>query len=654
LRVLSPSLPVNEIIQDKEAVIMSRVLYREANGRALQITLPQKVVKEKLDSQLTQMFLGGLGLNAKILYDEVGPSVDPLSPDNIVVISPGALNGTNAPTACRTEVTTKSPLTGIVGTGNFGGVWGQALKNAGYDTIVIRNESQKPVYLLVDDERVEIRDAAHLWGRDSWDTADILKEELGDDFSVMAIGQAGENLVRNSTVVVDKEHAPGRSNVGAVLGHKKLKAIAVRGTGRLSVKSPEKFKKAVKEAVERIEDFPGWRATGKIGVIDLFMPEYTEIAEQYLIDGGDGFFCPCILGSYFGCNMIANIKEGKYAGTKVSVGILLCAWMASNLGISLPAAFKIRELHNRYGIDCFEGSLHFAMDLYQHGIITKADTDGLELIKGNEPAIIELLGKIANREGLGDILAEGTVRASKMIGRGSDKYVQTMKGMDSGDPRIKSPHSRLSVRINPRGGDDLKGTHGLFAFPGQWLWARRLNWDEDTYLDWVLKRHDMFDDVKKTVFGSPPKLYDLDTAMLVKWYNDLTCVFNSLGFCMFSDLFEAMGPTLYAELYSAYTGRSITPVELMVAGERIFNVMRAYNIREGMRREHDDWPQRFYDQPLKREDETHILSKEIEEQVLHRYYELRGWDVKTGVPTQGKLRELKLYDVADDLLKLGY
>ncbi len=127
-----------------------------------------------------------------------------------------------------------------------------------------------------------------------------------------------------------------------------------------------------------------------------------------------------------------------------------------------------------------------------------------------------------------------------------------------------------------------------------------------------------------------------------------------VGFCMFSDLFEAMGPTLYAELYSAYTGRSITPVELMVTGERIFNVMRAYNIREGMRSEHDDWPQRFYDQPLIREDETHILSKEIEEQVLHRYYQLREWDVKTGVPTQGKLRELQLYDVADDLLKLGY
>lgn len=624
----------------------------EAKGIKLQINLPQEIVKEPIDPQFTKMFMGGLGFNAKILYDEVGPSVEPLGPDNVIVISPGALNGTGAPTTCRTEISTKSPLTGIFGTGNFGGYWGQALKNAGYDTIVIRDRSPEPVYFLVDDDHVEIRGADHLWGKDCWDTADILKEELGEDFSVMAIGQAGENLVRNATVIVDREHAPGRCHAGAILGDKKLKAIAVRGTSRPDIKSPEKFQTAVRSVVERIEDFPGWRVTGKIGVIDLITPDYTETAEEILIDGGDGFFCPCIMGSYFGCNMITNIEEGKYAGTKVSVGVTLVPYMAKVLGISLPAAFKLRELHNRYGFDYYWGPLTFAIDLYQQGIITKADTDGLELGQGNEDALIELVGKIANREGFGAILAECTVRASRMIGRGSDRYVRTMKGMEfPGDPRIYyTPNERLSVQINPRGGDDLKGTHGVIAFPGQPLWARRLNWSEDKYLDWVLERHDMFDDVKKAVFGSPPKLYDLDSVMLVKWYNDLSCVFNSLGFCMFSDSFEAMGPTLYAKLYSAYTGHSITPVELMVAGERIFNVMRAYNVREGMRREHDDWPKRFYDQPLQRGDETHTLSRENLDQSLHRYYELRGWNEKTGVPTQGKLRELQLHDVADDLL----
>jgi len=166
----------------------------------------------------------------------------------------------------------------------------------------------------------------------------------------------------------------------------------------------------------------------------------------------------------------------------------------------------------------------------------------------------------------------------------------------------------------------------------------------------VLKRHDMFDDVKEAVFGSPPNLHDLDVAMLVKWYNDLTCVFNSLGFCMFSDSFEAMGPTLYAEIYSAVTGHSITPVELMVAGERIFNVMRAYNVREGMKRADDHWPRRFYEEPLKQMDEPYTLSEESVDQLLNRYYELRGWDLATGAPTQEKLKELQLHSVADDLL----
>jgi aldehyde:ferredoxin oxidoreductase len=223
------------------------------NRRALHITLPKKIVKKNLDSRLTKMFLGGLGYNAKILYDEVGSEVDPFSPKNIIVISPGALNGSEAPTACRTEVSTKSPLTGIFGTGNFGGYWGQAFKNAGYDTMVIREKSPSPVYILVDDDNVEIREATHLWGKDAWDTAEVLKQDLGLDFSVMAIGQAGENLVRNSTVIIDREHAPGRSQVGAVFGDKKLKAIAVRGTGKPSVRSPEKFMKAVNDVTEKIE-----------------------------------------------------------------------------------------------------------------------------------------------------------------------------------------------------------------------------------------------------------------------------------------------------------------------------------------------------------------------------------------------------------------
>lgn len=630
-------------------------MYYGYAGKILEVSLPQKMTKEDLDPRIARRFLGGLGFNAKILYDETGPEIDPLSPENIVVISPGALTGTGAPTSCRTEVTTKSPLTGIIGTGNIGGSWGSELKHAGYDALVIRNKSPKPVYLLIDEDRAEIREASYLWGKDTWETAAVLKKELGQDLSIMSIGQAGENLVRFATVVVDYQHAAGRCHAGAVLGSKKLKAIAVRGTKRIAVKSPKEFEVATRKAYERIQSYPGWGIREKAGSIAVATPEYAETAEQHLVKGDESCFCPCPMAAYYGCTLTTEIKTGRYAGTKVvAAGLSLFSGMARALGISLQASWKLKELNNRLGLDYWRGPLAFAMELYREKIITRQDTDGLELTEGNESAIMDMLRRIAYREGFGAVLAEGSERASEITGRGAANHVRTIKGMEFGeDPRLVRWEFQLSFLTNPRGGDDLKGTHGLTDFPGLPRWAQRLNWSEDKYLEWLLNRLDMFDDVKEAIFGVPPKLSDLDAPMLTKWYNDLTCVYNSLGFCMFSGTtVGALGPTHYAELYSTCTGLTVTPLELMRTGERIFNLMRAYNIREGMKREHDHWPQRFYQEPLKREDgKTRKLPKERVDQLLDRYYKLRGWDVETGVPTRWKLNELQLGDVADQLLR---
>ena len=229
-------------------------MYYGYAGKILQVDLStRKAVKEELDLQFARKFIGGLGFNAKILYDEVGPNVDPFSTDNIVAIAPGALCGTDAPSAARTEMTTKSPLTGIIGSGNFGGYWGPALKCAGYDAIIIRGKSEKPVYLWIDNDRVEIREAAHLWGKDTFETTDALKKELGQDINVLAIGQAGENLVRFATAIADKYYAPGRCHAGGVLGFKKFKAIAVRGTKETAIKSSERFKRAIREVEGRMK-----------------------------------------------------------------------------------------------------------------------------------------------------------------------------------------------------------------------------------------------------------------------------------------------------------------------------------------------------------------------------------------------------------------
>lgn len=634
-----------------------RDLYFGYSGKILHVSLPNKVVREELDSGLAHQFLGGLGFNAKILCDETGPGTDPLGPDNVVIVSPGALSGTGAPTACRTEVTTKSPLTGIVGTGNVGGVWGPELKHAGYDALVIRDSSPKPAYLLVDDDRVEIKDASDLWGRDSWETADILKKELGQDFSVMAIGQAGENQVRFATVIVDYQHAAGRCAAGAVLGAKKLKAIAVRGTKKPAVKWPERFEAAVLKVNERIRSYPGWKIREKTGSIGAVAPEYAAVAEQYLFKGSESF-CPCPMGPYYGCTLTTEIKTGKYAGTRVTAaGLSLFSGMAKALGVSLQAAWKLKELHNRLGLDYWRGPLSFAMELYREQIITQQDTDGLELTEGNEPAIMEMLKRITYRKGFGAVLAEGSARASKIIGKGSERFLRTIKGMEfSEDPRILKLEHQLSYLTNPRGGDDLKGTHGLGDFPGLPKWAQDMDWSETHYLEWLLARLDMFEDVRNAVFGVPPKLNDLNGPMLTKWFNDLTCVYNSLGFCMFAGTtVEAFGPTHYSELFSACMGWEVTPQKLMLAGERIFNLMRMYGVREGLRREHDHWPQRFYETPLVREGgEVRTLSRERIDRMLDQYYELRGWNVRTGIPGKEKLAELQLDDLADDLLDSGH
>jgi aldehyde:ferredoxin oxidoreductase len=271
--------------------------------------------------------------------------------------------------------------------------------------------------------------------------------------------------------------------------------------------------------------------------------------------------------------------------------------------------------------------------------------------------------KIAHRDGFGAVLAEGSTRASRSIGRGSERYVRALKGMDFvEDPRAMKWENQLSFLTNPRGGDDLKATHGLADFPGLPGWAGELNWSEEEYLKWLLDRLDMFDDVKRKIFGVPPRLKDLDGPMLTKWYNDLTCVFNSLGLCLFSGTtVEAFGPSYYAALFSACTGFSVTPPELMKSGERIFNVMKAYNVREGMRREHDHWPSRFYEERLpdsgseirtsKGSGVLSALSKEKIDRLLDEYYELRGWNKRTGIPTRETLEDLQLDNVADELLK---
>ena len=650
-------------------------------GRILDVSLATKQVTARdLELDVTRRFLGGPGLGLKFLYEEVGPNVNPLSPENVIIIATGSLTATSAPTSGRDEIITKSPLTGIVGAGNFGGWWGARLKRAGFDAVIIRGEADKPVYLRIEDDFAEFKSAEHLWGKDSWETADVLKKELGNGVSILCIGQAGENLVRFACPVVDYHHAPGRSHTGCVMGLKKLKAIAVRGTGKMAVADPHKFNEAIKEVVERIAGYPERGDRLKIGsnyfvqaaaehgllpsrnfqtgvlTSDSDIWNLPNSAADCLALGPEyGYHCP--MSRYYGCNLMTDIKTGRYTGLKVGgVCFSLPGWeWGAKCGIrEYPAMWKCRELCQRYGMDQ-SGPVPFAMELFQRGIITREDTDGLDLEWGNEFAIMEMLRKIAYREGIGDVLAEGSAKAAEKIGMGAEKYALTVKGMEMQylDPRIATPAMNLGYLVGPRG-DDLNTTHSIYeTFPE---WARRAGWSKDQYLQWFVDWLDMFEDVKKKIFGIPPRSDALDPqtvegkAALVKWYGELSSVTNCLGVCLFAANFGAMGPTHFAKLYSACTGRQITPTEIMKLGERIFNLMKAYIVREGFTRKDDDWPGRFYEDPLP-EGPTKgaVLSKDKINSLLDEYYTLMGWDKDSGLPTKAKLLQLGLNEVADEL-----
>ena len=654
-------------------------------GKILEVNLPTKqVAAVDLEEEVVRNFLGGTGLGVKILYDEVGPGVDPLSPDNVVIIATGPLSGTAAPANGRTEAITKSPLTGIIGRGNFGGWWGPRLKLAGFEAVVVRGKSDRPVYLWINDDVVELRSAEHLWGRDTWETTDILKKELGDDISVLSIGQAGENLVKFACPVADYHHAPGRSHVGCVMGTKKLKAIAVRGTGEVPIADPERFKEAVKDATDRLVSYPERDSelrltTGSNYLVQDAAKSETlpaknfrsgalppdsdswslpESAQKHLRveKGYYGYHCP--YARYFGCDLITDVKEGLYAGLKIGgVCFSFPGWeWGAKCGVkSFPAMWKCRELCQRYGIDQTT-SIPFAMELYDRGIITKADTDGLDLSWGNEQAIQEMIGRIARREGFGDILAEGSVRAAKKIGKGAEKYPVTIKGMEvlEKDPRTATWAMNLGCLTCLRGGDDLDTTHTGNKYESVPRWARDAGWSEGEYLRWLVDWLDMPDEVRGQIFGSPLNIDFLNRdnlegkAALVKWCGDSVSVFNSLGLCMMAST-AALGSAHFAELYSACTGWEITAPEILKAGERVFNLMKAYIVREGLTRKDDDWPEKFYREPwptgpLK----GSVASREKMNRLLDEYYELRGWD-SNGIPTKSKLIDLNLAHVANEL-----
>ncbi|MBN1105763.1 MAG: aldehyde ferredoxin oxidoreductase family protein [Deltaproteobacteria bacterium] len=636
-------------------------------GKILDIDLSTgKIVKRDLDPEFARSYVGGMGFGCRILYDEVGPDVDPLGPGNVLVFANGPLTGTGAPCSGRTEITSKSPLTGSIATGNTGGMWGARLKHAGFDLLVVRGKAEGPVYLSIHDDRVELREAHHLWGKDTHETSDRISAELGHSkISVMAIGPAGENLVKYACPVNDYHHVAARGGAGAVMGAMKLKAIAVRGSGSVKVARKKEFQEAAKQTVKRIlanveragpvkgDALPDvnvrYQAIGCLPYRNYqegTMPHWRNVSrsvaqEYYARDEGTCWACP------ISCFKLVEVKDGKWRGVKVSRGFhpgVVQEWGARCAIDNLPAIWKCKELCHQLGMDYVSaaGVLAFAMELFQRGIITAKDTDGLELPWGNEESIVQTLHNIALRRGFGDLLAEGSEKAATRIGKGAEAYALTIKGMEfmGTDPRSGRTGWHFGELTNPRGGDNVKNTHFL----------------ADVYNPrWWIDEFDMFEDVKGRIYGGvlPERVSSTweRKAIMTKWFEDLYSVLNALGICFMPSGFNlAVGPTHLSKLLSAMTGRDVSPQEIMKSGEKIFTLLKMYTVRQGLTRRDDAFPERFYGEPLPEGPaKGAVVPRDTIESQLEQYYELRGWDKSLGIPTARKLAELGLEDLAPDL-----
>lgn len=624
-------------------------------GKILRVNLTDKrITEEELEESVARQFLGGRGLGAKILFDELKPGIDPLGPENKLVVAAGVVTGIPFGGNCRYVIMAKSPLTGIWGEANASGFFGPELRFAGFDAIVVEGRSEKPVYLWIHDGEAEIRDASHLWGKITGDTEGLIREELKDSkVRIASIGPGGENLVRFACVLSDIHHANGRSGMGAVMGSKKLKAIAVRGTQKIPLADSgrvlELAKRANKEVWEGAYgdllhkygsdgDLDDLHATGRLPTKNFQRCTFEgyenltgeTMAETILVRRDPCFACPV------SCNQVVAAKEPyvvdpAYGGPEYETAAALGSLCMND---NLVVLAKANELCNKYSIDTISTgvSIAFAMECYEKGLITKEDTGGLDLTWGSDEAIIQLIEKIARREGIGDLLAEGVKRAAEKIGRGAGEFAMHIKGQEvpMHEPRGKKGVG-LAYAISNRGACHLQAEHDDFFEDEAWLFP-------EIGLDQTVHRLDM----------------GKDKARMVKVLGDFKALYDSLSVCMYASWPEGgVKPHTIRDIVAAATGWDVTMTELMLVGERAFNLCRAFNVREGISRKDDVLPARLMEPLPEGLYSGEAIPQDAFDKMLDYYYEFRGWDKRTGIPTRERLENLGLGYVAEELGALG-
>ena len=622
-------------------------------GEILRVNLTNnEIFKEKLQEDVAKKFFGGRCLGAKILFDELEPGIDPLSHDNKLVFATGPLVGVPFAGNSRYVVMGKSPTTGIWGESHVAGFFGPELKRCGYDAIIIEGGSEKPVYLWIHNSEAKIKSAQHLWGGTTGETQSSIRKDLGSEkVRVACIGPGGEHLVRYASIMSDLYHAAGRCGLGAVMGSKKLKAIAVQGSAKIKIADEDRMKELLRKASKEVMSGDGevLHRLGTLWTITHFnksgrLP--TKAFQKCIFNGADKISgetavktirvrrvgCPACPVA---CRMIAKgdtpykINQA-YGGptyeTMVAFGSLC-------LNDNLNSITKANELCNKYGLDTISTgvTIAFAMECYEKGLLAKKDINAIDLSWGNHEAIIELIEAIAKRQGIGNSLAEGVSRFMKKIGRNSKHFALQVKGLETPmhEPRAKKGYG-LSYATSNRG---MVHT--------------------DCFSDTAFEREDKMIPELGITETVGRLVADRRKAKYIKISQDLFAIYDSLIVCEFTVFPGGFSLDTLVGLVSAVTGLNITLKDLALIGERGFNVCRAFNVREGVSRKDDVLPERL-EQPLpKGPYKGESIPRDILNRMLDNYYEIRGWDVETGLPTSDKLEELGLRNVARDLQKLG-
>ncbi|MDD4875553.1 MAG: aldehyde ferredoxin oxidoreductase family protein [Dehalococcoidales bacterium] len=606
-------------------------------GRILRVDLSGGTTSvDTMGDLFYRKYLGGAGFISYFLLKELKPGIDPLGPENKLIFALGPVTGVPLSGSGRNCIGAKSPLTGGYTKSEVGGFWGAELKHAGYDAIIVEGKAEKPVYLWIEDGVVSIKDANHLWGKNTKETQDIIRDELGDDLiRVAAIGPAGENLVRIACIMNDLKDAAGRGGTGAVMGSKNLKAVAVRGHSRPEVADPGRLGEfrqwllANRQLWASFAEFGTGAAmastigTGNIPVRNFQNGEFAEISNISADTVKDTIRIKmeaCYACSVR-CKKVVKVEkpysvDPEYGGPEYET----LAAIGSNCGVSdLKAVAKGHELCGAYSLDTIAtgDTIAFAMECFENGLLTTEDTGGIELKFGNAEAMLQIIELIARRQGIGNLLAEGTARAAKKIGKGAEDFAMHVKGVEipMHEPRLKAVLG-LGYVVNPHGADHCANLH-------------------DTMLSQEGPPLERF---KSLGILGPLPADDLGPQKVAIFRNVhlFRIVQDSLVFCQFVPYDSEQ----MADILAAVTGWKTGIVEMLRIAERTLTMARLFNIREGLTADDDKLPKRFFEPKKDGVLSTRHYDAEQLEKAKGYYYTLMGWDGKTGVPTPEKLEEL--------------